>query len=711
MKKILWLSTGILLTCSSVMADGHPKKSRLTSKCSVTFLREEPNALLQNNFQNRFENVKERKVAAPQPEIKPNVEKNEVKNRITENFKSQFETFKPRPNNRGLSIKNFKTMYRLDSIVDIDDPTGFEIQKTLFSYNDLGWPTKLTHFEHGYLFEEITLEWIETHGSSYGWMKSFVHVNHSWMDARKQLFSYHPTENIDTVRDYRYDWNTESWYLYDLYIFKYNIENNVNVVSSYVWRMVNGEMIHILREYATYDNLDRQLSYEAYFKQAQEEWDDELGDFVVHWGTEWLGQNREEKVYWTGSNSIDFLTFLQGWHWDETEKDWIPFRRATHEFNERGQFTTQLIEDWNAEEQDWVGGNDEWNFNGRTTRTFDSEFKQTSEIVERFAEGEWELRAKVEFTWEKINNEWNMLEEVFFHFDDVGITIPNGILSQRYITIFSEHFPDVNLREMVYEFAESLSWDGSGDWVGQYERFQTYNNAGQVTEIKHYVFNFEGNRVSAQWNKFTYDAANELIEEERWNGDWATEDGWTLRETLFYTNENGVRIGQLSYFREDMLPGHGFEIDYNFSVPFADLLIWQNVYSDPLGEGLLRYQTNTVVFSFANWDGWGDQTEFLTNTWTYYWTPIQVDASNQDVIVAETKNAAVSVYPNPVRDVLFIETEQTIQSVFVFDMNGRMSKHIRGNQNSINLQSLPSGNYVVRIHTDGAIVPVRIVKQ
>ncbi|MDR0437906.1 MAG: T9SS type A sorting domain-containing protein, partial [Bacteroidales bacterium] len=70
-----------------------------------------------------------------------------------------------------------------------------------------------------------------------------------------------------------------------------------------------------------------------------------------------------------------------------------------------------------------------------------------------------------------------------------------------------------------------------------------------------------------------------------------------------------------------------------------------------------------------------------------------------------------AVYPNPTADVLHIQTEQVIKQIFVLDLTGKVMMTLQGDQKTINLQSLPIGHYIVRIHTDTTIVPVKIVKQ
>jgi len=68
----------------------------------------------------------------------------------------------------------------------------------------------------------------------------------------------------------------------------------------------------------------------------------------------------------------------------------------------------------------------------------------------------------------------------------------------------------------------------------------------------------------------------------------------------------------------------------------------------------------------------------------------------------------LKVYPNPVSDVLHIQTEQTIQKIVVMDMFGRTVKTQIGDHRTIYVGTLASGIYIVNIHTATAIIPTRI---
>lgn len=80
-------------------------------------------------------------------------------------------------------------------------------------------------------------------------------------------------------------------------------------------------------------------------------------------------------------------------------------------------------------------------------------------------------------------------------------------------------------------------------------------------------------------------------------------------------------------------------------------------------------------------------------------------------IVIPVGEGTLTVYPNPVSDILHIQTEQVIKQIFVLDLTGKVMMQLQGNNKTIDLQSLPTGHYIVRVHTATAVVPIKIVKQ
>ncbi len=71
----------------------------------------------------------------------------------------------------------------------------------------------------------------------------------------------------------------------------------------------------------------------------------------------------------------------------------------------------------------------------------------------------------------------------------------------------------------------------------------------------------------------------------------------------------------------------------------------------------------------------------------------------------------IEIFPNPVHDVLFIETENEIEEVVVFDVYGRRLSTVNGQQSTvIDLAGLNTGIYFVKINTKEGNIVRRIVK-
>ena len=81
----------------------------------------------------------------------------------------------------------------------------------------------------------------------------------------------------------------------------------------------------------------------------------------------------------------------------------------------------------------------------------------------------------------------------------------------------------------------------------------------------------------------------------------------------------------------------------------------------------------------------------------------------------EELNAAISIYPNPVQNELFIATEVNVKEVAIYDIYGRITK-VYGLQttdfvHSIDVADLNSGIYFVKIVTDNGEVVKRFIKK
>ena len=74
-----------------------------------------------------------------------------------------------------------------------------------------------------------------------------------------------------------------------------------------------------------------------------------------------------------------------------------------------------------------------------------------------------------------------------------------------------------------------------------------------------------------------------------------------------------------------------------------------------------------------------------------------------------TNNLEVGLYPNPVNDILNIDTKEEVLSVEIFALQGQ--KVMSSKQNKINIAELPAGIYLVRIEdVNNNIATKKIIK-
>lgn len=96
--------------------------------------------------------------------------------------------------------------------------------------------------------------------------------------------------------------------------------------------------------------------------------------------------------------------------------------------------------------------------------------------------------------------------------------------------------------------------------------------------------------------------------------------------------------------------------------------------------------------------------------------PITTNTATTNFANLTTQNAEkvkVSVYPNPAKNVVNIKSENQINSVTVFDIQGRQvqTKIVGATETILDISNLQQGNYLLKISTDKGVVSEKIIKE
>jgi type IX secretion system substrate protein len=74
-------------------------------------------------------------------------------------------------------------------------------------------------------------------------------------------------------------------------------------------------------------------------------------------------------------------------------------------------------------------------------------------------------------------------------------------------------------------------------------------------------------------------------------------------------------------------------------------------------------------------------------------------------------NNSVRMYPNPVGNMLIIESKIPISKVQVFSLLGELVKEINSNFTSIQLRDLNPGIYMIKIHSQNNSITKKLIKK
>ncbi|MBF4985136.1 T9SS type A sorting domain-containing protein, partial [Nonlabens mediterrranea] len=86
----------------------------------------------------------------------------------------------------------------------------------------------------------------------------------------------------------------------------------------------------------------------------------------------------------------------------------------------------------------------------------------------------------------------------------------------------------------------------------------------------------------------------------------------------------------------------------------------------------------------------------------------QVDAA---LSASDNEINVVSLYPNPVNELLFIETIEPISSIKIYNQLGQLVLEDQDVINMINLQHLESGYYIVHLYIGNKVLYRKVIKK
>ncbi len=221
-----------------------------------------------------------------------------------------------------------------------------------------------------------------------------------------------------------------------------------------------------------------------------------------------------------------------------------------------------------------------------------------------------------------------------------------------------------------------------------------------------------GVEVSLEWKKGSMDSECRYVINYE-NGTEIFSGKGTQKGTFFSwvndcsTQEMTIKTGEA--VKNLNAAVHDYSITLGWEAPETEGVTAYEIYR----ETILLDTTTELYYNDKN---------LISGTYTYNVRPIYEDhngaTSTQVVTFSEGVEDLfvpnVTIYPNPANDKVYIETEDEIEEIVVYDVYGRI-QNLRNSEtqklsNSVDVADLNSGIYFVKVKTENGNVVKRIVK-
>jgi len=175
-----------------------------------------------------------------------------------------------------------------------------------------------------------------------------------------------------------------------------------------------------------------------------------------------------------------------------------------------------------------------------------------------------------------------------------------------------------------------------------------------------------------------------------------------------------LTLGTFGNFVEWEAKSHdaSFPDDYLVLVSTTDTQLAS--FTDTIGHIIEEYAEWTVRSVNLSTEGYDNQTIYLAFVnITYDGFKLYVDDihvwKNDDVAVDELNKAVtVSVYPNPTKGILTIQSESSFESAVLLNTNGQVL--LKTTEKSINIEAYPNGVYFLKVNTNEGIKTIKVLK-
>lgn len=411
-----------------------------------------------------------------------------------------------------------------------------------------------------------------------------------------------------------------------------------------------------------------------------QEWDD---DFNI-----WRYSGKQEFTY-DGDKIETTITFT----WNGVSSTLDPFIKDEYTFDSNGNLSSQMRSFQNTPNI--------WEFVSKTEYTYDSSDNLILEENFSWILNQWANTYKNEITyntnqqvtldkgyeWDIVLNQWvNLYMGEYFYTDGLMTSEINSLWNQ-------------GNDQWYFHSKWEYSRGAFHPWVPDFEILyrRDINNIAWVYETKienEWIHWGSPLFLLTKQTYFTWD-----ISMNQWEYDY--------KDDYQYDSNGNRTIG--TYYEWIETPGEWapyykdefiFDLAYNFS----DLITPIND-DDELDDTV--YWFNNMVIGYRGYEFTNQVWEDVSKTLFYYSNYTNPLYVNDYELLANS----IQVYPNPIANILVVDSKIPLNKVEIYSILGNMVKEFNSNFNALPVYDISAGLYIVKIQSENHTVSKKIIKQ
>lgn len=447
------------------------------------------------------------------------------------------------------------------------------------------------------------------------------------------------------------------------------------------------------------------------FKEGKKHKKDNYRDFIVKLKEIQKLAKADDK------KEMDSLVSSQ---WDDNFNVWNNYTKEEFTYDANENVNSFITSMWNYNTL-------EWNPTIKFEFTFDPDRNLTVLISYfQFVPNQWDLYNKSEFTYD---GNGNLTTETTFFWTNL-----------QWVNSYKIEYTYDGNQNMILE--TGFEWFPSvNQWLNSYKDELTYDMSNKLTLENNFYWNYGTSQWDpwAKWD-YTYDGSNNLISEisSDWDGNQWVNNGkyeYTYNTAGYLTVDIGSNwnsgTSQWVYVYKDeytydgngnrtvgnyyeWLQGPGEWSNYYYDEFIFDLafdmddIIGPILFVDVIGVGFgdIEVGFNNMVIGYLGFE-YSNQAWVDTDKVIFHYSNYNNALSVDDEILAKS----LKVYPNPVDQILTIDSEIPLTKVEVYSILGRKVKEINSGFNAIHLNNLSNGIYIIKILSEKGSATRKLIKK